>query len=134
MRRRKKNKVQGGYIALLSAIIISAILMLVAASAGQNGFFTRFNILDSEFKERSLALSQACARVAILELASDRDYSGSATTTVGTEDCYIGPVSATIDQRAFKTRAYVGNAYTNLEVVLDTADLSVISWKEFANF
>ena len=45
---KRRNK---GFIALISAIVISVILLLIAANLSLTSFYGRSNILDSELKE-----------------------------------------------------------------------------------
>lgn len=119
-----------GFIALMSAVIISAILLLVVASGSFSGFNSRFNLFETEMKERSSALADACADQTLLELANDSSYVGNATTTIGSDACYTGPITTSGGQKSFKTRAYKSNAYTTLEVVVNASSLSVVSWQE----
>jgi hypothetical protein len=127
-----------GFIALMSVIIIMAILMLIVASTSLTGFFSRFNILDSELKERSSAIASACVDEALLQLANDSSWGGNATTTLpGGEQCYVGLVQNNVPaagQKTLKTRAFYSNFYTNLKVTIDSASLSVLSWQELPNF
>ena len=118
-----------GFIALISAIIISAILLLVATTGSLSGFYSRFNILDAELKERSVALAEACADHALLRLANDITYTGNETVVVGAQSCTIGTVSGS-SQKTFKTQGIFKNFYTNLQITVDVTTLAVISWQE----
>lgn len=126
-----------GFIALMSAIIISAILLLVVVTAGLNGFYERSNILDAEFKERSVALADACVDWTLYQIAIDPNYAGNVPITVsGTDKCDIGVVQngPLVGQKTFKTQAIFQNSYTNLEITINTADISIDSWKEIPTF
>lgn len=63
-----------GFIALMSAVIISAVLLLVVISGGLTGFFSRSNVLDSELKSRSRAVADACLEQALLLIANNPAY------------------------------------------------------------
>jgi len=132
-----KRKAQNGYVALMSVIIISAILVLMATTASFRGFYGRYNVLESEFKERSLAIAEACADTALLYLASNVNYYDLAGGTVSISG-YTCTISQTgvpaAGQKRFKTQAIFQNAYTNLEITIDTSDISIVSWKEIPNF
>jgi hypothetical protein len=128
-------KPQRGFIALMSALIISAVLLLMATSGSFAGYYSRTNSLNSEFKARSAALADACANQTLLALANDSTYTGNATTTVsGSDVCWTGPITKSGGHFSFKTRGYVGKAYTALYVVANTADLSIVSWSEQSGF
>ena len=115
----------------MSAIIISAILILVATVTSFRGFFGRSNILETEFKERSVAISEACADQALLQFANDIAYGGGPVIISG-YSCTIGKITTSGSEKTFKTQASFQNSYTNLEIKFNTADFSIISWKEIA--
>lgn len=121
----------------MSAIIISAVLLIIVTGGSLSGFFSRVNSLNGELKEKSAALADACASQALLELANDPSYDGNATTTLSSGDlCRIGPVS-TLSGPAryrFRTRAYVEHAYTALEVTASQSDLEVTTYEEIPQF
>ena len=72
-----KGKKESGFVALITAIILSFILIIVTTTLNQTSFFTRSILLDSEYKERGAALAEACVDVARLKLANDPLYSGN---------------------------------------------------------
>lgn len=115
----------------MSAIIIGAILLAITLSLGFSGFFTRLNISDSESKERSIALAEACVDTAILESATGI-YSTNKTVAVGKDECTIVSSQNTGSQTLIKTQAVVNGAYTNLKVTASNATFKVISWDECA--
>lgn len=125
-----------GFIALTSAIIIAAILLLVATTGGLTGIFARGDALDAELKARSVATADACVDQALLELASDPSYAGRAGYTLNALDtCWIGQVTTASSLYSFKVQATSSNAaVTNLSVSAKTSDLSVTSWQEIAKF
>lgn len=137
LRIKNKGKEQG-FIALISAIIISVLLLTIALAVSMNGISNRLNILDSESKERSTFLAEACADSAILEIAN-AIYSTNKVVTVGPavqDVCTI--VSTENDQpvtgqKRIKTQAIVNKAYTNLIVVIDS-NFTILSWEESSHF
>lgn len=134
MRRAPEQK---GFIALTSALIICAVMLLIATGGSLAGFYTRMNALNDEYKERSFSLAEACANQTLLKLLSTPTYGGSATTTVsGTTSgqCFTGPVSqvgtAPNDTYQFRVRGIYGNVYTSISVVAKVSDLSITSYTE----
>jgi hypothetical protein len=126
-----KKSQESGYIALISAVIISATLMVIVFGSSFSGFLTRFNLLDSEYKERSYELAFACLNIAKLKLATDSGYLGNEIITIGTDTCQILPITMA---GTVRTKAVISQAVTNLEAVLNTTDLSTTSLIEKANF
>jgi len=128
-----------GFIALTSALVISAVLLVLITGASLSGFYTRMNALRDEYKEKSYALALACATETLLALAGNPSYAGSATTTVTSGGvCYTGPVTKTgffpSQTYTFRTRSYLGNSYTSFSVVANASDLSVESMSEVPSF
>ena len=129
--KTKKIKTNSGFAALMSSIIISVILLLVATNLSLTGFYARSNILDAEFKERSSALAEACADVAFIKLANDPDYTWAETIPVlGSDVCTIQTINPALDPITIQTKAIFQNATTDLQIKIDKDDLSVISWEE----
>lgn len=120
-------KNNSGFMALMSTIIISVILLLIATSLSLTSFYGRTNILDFELKEKSFALAEACADTAILRLAEDSSYGGNETVNVvGADKCQIeSVVGGTIN-----VKADYKNYITKLEIEINSTDLSIISWQE----
>ena len=125
------QKRNSGFVALISAIIISVILLLIATNLSLTGFYDRSNILDGELKERSSALAEACADTAILKLANNPGYTGNEIITVsGSDTCNIQTINPNTDPIIIGTKAIFQNATTNLNIKVNKTDLSVVSWEE----
>src|SRR3989344_3901057 len=125
-----------GFVALMSVIIIGATLLVVVIGASLTGFYSRYNFLDFELKERSASAAEACANQALLELANDATYAGGTTLSLNSLDtCRVGPV-ALVDpgQKSIRIQATSSDAVTDLFVVVNTSDLSIASWREVPNY
>lgn len=128
-----KRKHPRGFIALMSVIIISAVLLLVVTTLSFTGFYSRFNMLDAELKARSAAAADACADTAILKLAQNLDPGDLVLSLNSLDQCRVGSVSGAT-QKTFRIQATSSeSAVTNLEVTLNT-DFSVASWQEISTF
>lgn len=130
-----KHAPQSGFIALISAIIITVLLLTIVSTASLGGFFGRFNILDSEFKDRSRALAEGCVDTALLRLANDPNYVGGAPPIpVGSDSCDVMSVESLGSSKVIKTKGEFQNAHTNLKVTVDATTLLVAGWEELPNF
>ncbi len=121
-----------GFVALISAILISSVLFVVVASSSLLGFYTRRTIADGELKARSSSAADACADIALVSLAFNSQYLGSETRTLNILDsCSIGfltplgaliriPIQATSGQKII----------TNLEVLYEPSSRKIVSWSE----
>ncbi len=63
-----------GFIALISVIVMSTVLLGAAATLSQDVFFTRFDSLNLEYRKIARSLADACTAKALLLLADDYDY------------------------------------------------------------
>ena len=133
-KRYQGSKSQDGFIALTTVMIIAALIIIIGASMGYAGFFSRFNILDGEFKEMSLGLAEACAEIARVEIANNPGFTASnATYDVGNDmpqrTCKIVSVTGSYTVR---TQGIEKNSYSNIEAVFNrtASDVTVTSWKE----
>jgi len=129
-----KLHTQKGFIALISAILISAALLLIASSLSFTSYYGRFNILDMELKLRSAALAEACADQSLLELTNNPAYTGNATTTVSSDLCYISQITSFGTQRTFKARSMYKKYYTIYKITFETNGSRVLSWEEIPVF
>ncbi len=128
-----------GFMALFSVIIISSAIMLVAVSLSFSGFYARFNIFDSELKERSNALAQACTDSALLMLAGDTTFSQSMTSViqVGSDSCDILTIERdkpSVGQSTIFTHATVSNTHTYYKTIINTTSFKIISYEELPTY
>lgn len=127
------NTNESGFIAIISVTIIAALLMAVSFALSTSGFFARSDIADGEYKERSMALAEACAQDALVKLAADGSYTGNETMAIGTQQCSILPITASGGQKTVKTTAVVQGATTNILVKADATTLTIVSWEQTPN-
>ncbi len=121
-------KFNQGFIALMSVIIISTILLVLIVAGSLVGWYSRFNILDAESKERSSALADACVDQLLLEISFDPSYPTSQkTVALGSDTCTIAPQNGA---GKYPVQATFNGAYTNLLVGVDPDGPSVTSWQE----
>ena len=118
------DNLQDGFIALISAIIISSILMGLVISSANTGFSTRIDIMNRELKRQSKNLAESCLQNALLYLEYDYTYSPSIfgdKMYVSTDTCTIDSVTYDIENPLFhtkianiKTHASFHNTWTHL--------------------
>jgi hypothetical protein len=123
-----------GFIALMSAIIISAVLMLVVISGGLTGFFARANIFDAELKARSEAVADACLDQALLLIANNPAYVDTAPQIFifnSLDSCRLR-VTDPAPNKTIRVQATSTPAVTNLSAAYNTTSHSFTSLKEEA--
>ena len=145
----------GGYIALMSAIIISIMLLALVFSVSSNEFYLRFDELNGEFKRQSLALAESCVNSAFVKIAQNFSYTpplvGEAVP-VGSDSCAIKSISYDAEDQishkkvaTIKTRGQFRGAWTSLTVQATVSDptfaslssylpdITISSWTETAD-
>jgi hypothetical protein len=122
-----------GFVALMSAIVISAVLLIIAVTGSFTVFFGRGNILDAELKSRSAAAADACAEQAFLLIANDPTYTGLSVFTFNSLDSCRVEVSGD-SPKSLRIQATSSRAVTNLEINYDPDIPSVLSWREVPVF
>lgn len=132
---RARARLRTGFIALVSVILISFMLVVFAASVGMSGYYARANQLNSEVKEQSIASARACVEKAIVDIAASHPTTGTVTFGGGVYSCTINAITAdspVSGQTTIKSQGVYQRSYTNLVVVVDSDTQDVISWREYA--
>lgn len=121
-----RTKKSGGFIAIMTVIILSAVLLALVSVSNTAGYFARFNGTNREFNRQAFALAESCANSALLSLA--RDYSYAPTTpvqiTLGSDSCTIdslvntGEPSSSSRTVTITASANYHNTFSTVEVVV----------------
>lgn len=120
-----------GYIAITSAIIIMALILVIAGVVSFSSYFNRSGSLGASLKESSRALAEGCVEHALLELAVGGVYGGNETVAVtASESCQILPIETSGSQKIIKTKATVENLATNIKITVNLQPLTIVSWEE----
>lgn len=96
MCNKKENSLQGGFIALISAILISGILISLVITSSHTGFSVRMDSLNRELKEQSYNLADSCVSSALLQMQSNYLYTPKISGNVislGNDVCMIDSVT-----------------------------------------
>ena len=130
-------QIERGFVALMSVIIISAIMLSIIFTLNLSSFFARFDALGTENKRVSLGLAEACIEAAKLKVAQNAAYapaSGGDSVTVSTSNtCRICRVTANGgNSYTIATRAVTSGSYSNLEITgtITASAFAVTNWAE----
>lgn len=128
----KKPSSQPGFIALISILIISAVLLATTLGLAQFGIANRFFILNLEQKASSKKLAEACVHIARIQAYNDPLYTRTTplSVPVANGSCDIISITPNGSETAIVSRARTGDAITNLSVVVDNTDGDFLSWEE----
>lgn len=114
----KNRPPHAGFVALMSVILVSAILLIIMFTLGTTSFFTRFDALDMEHKRISRELAEACASVGMLKFA-EGDYGGYESRILDASDTNMAcAICRVTSSGLIAARAAYKGAYTNLEIDL----------------
>ena len=135
----KRNLKNRGFTALITALIISVLLIAVIVTTSGAAFLTRFSILGPEFKAESQSLAEACVEYALLNIFQDPTYvTTNETVTIATGSaCRLVNVSLNTPQTGqtrIDAQGTSNDTYTNLRVTVNSATQSIVSWVEVPNF
>lgn len=126
----RENK---GFFAVITAIILSFLVLLISASLSLRSFNARFNTLGLESKDRSWSLAQGCIEEAIMQLRSNSAYTGSSTITIGSSTCKILAITASGTDKVIPAEATVNNRTTNLQALYSSSTNTILYLRELSN-
>lgn len=123
----------------MSAIIISAVLLMIALTGSFDGFMARSNVLDSELKDRSSAAADACADHAMLLIANDSTYTSTRANPVilstnNLDSCRVYVLDTGGTKTIFVQATSSKAAVTNLLIGYNQTTAQVTSWQETPMF
>jgi hypothetical protein len=124
-----------GFAALLSAILLSAILTALVFGASTSAIWARYDQLDRENKLQSSALADSCAYDALLQFVQNpASISQAETISISSGTCSIDQITYANNLLTISTHAKsnessaVSMLTANVDPVSDT--LSIISWRQ----
>lgn len=127
-------KKQQGYVALVTALLVSAVLMVLVFTIGLSPFMNRNGIASSQWKQKSFTLAEGCVRVALVKLVQNAAYAGGETLSVASDTCQIVSVTASSSQKVISTSAQFNDAETSLKVIFDPVTGALSGWEELSHF
>lgn len=120
---------RGGYIAIIVALIFSAIAVAAAFSVGTSGLLSRNSKVDFANKAASYAAARTCLDRARLQLSQNPAYVGNEIITIYDYQCSVVSVETSGPNKIIKTSSSVFGATTNLKLTVDSA-LATVSFEE----
>ncbi len=128
-----------GFIALVSALIISVVLLSIVIVSGMGSFYARMDALGKEQAAQARSLASSCVDVALLALATSTQplafiISGRRVNIDEPkgETCIIDTLTAGTATVSIHTHASVGSSYSSISAAASTSPrISISSWREF---
>ncbi len=122
---------QGGYVALLTVLIVGAAATAIALVLLANGADSQRAALVNQQSKQARALAVACGEEALQQIHDNTSFSGSNNLSLGQGSCtYTVAVSGTT--RTVTVTGTVGNVVRKLQVgvTINASSISVTSWQE----
>lgn len=126
---------QRGFVALMTAVIVSAILLVLTVSVSFASFYARADKLGELHRAQALALARSCVNVALRALAAAPSGSyapHNLVVNVGSdESCIIQGVAYSGGQAKVATYASAGNSFATIAVTVAlSSPIKIIAWDE----
>ncbi|MFZ1987676.1 MAG: hypothetical protein WAV21_01415 [Minisyncoccia bacterium] len=121
-----------GFIALVSVLLVSVILLLVVMTEGTRAFLSRFNSLDTEFALQARHNADTCTETARLLFKKDSSYVVDTALALPYGSCSITKITQEAESISFFVEGIWKQATSAREVVLDLHDFS-FTQKEIPN-
>lgn len=124
-----------GFIALISVLVISFMLMSLALLASENGLRTRMNTTVIEDRLVAAHRARSCASIALLRVAQDASYSPDKETVLLSRDqsCEIEEASGSDEHKMIRTNGRTGSSISRVYVeasIASTSAVTILTWFE----
>ena len=128
---------EGGYIALISVIIILALVVLIASSAILLSISESNMGLQENQAWESFYLATACAEDALIKLKDNLNYEGNETLTFDNGTCTIEPIEGAGNEgRVIKVFSNAYNQVRKIKIEINkmTPNTEIKSWQQVVDF
>lgn len=122
----QKTNTQSGFVALMSTIVIGAVMLIMTIEAGKNGFYTSHLVLGTEAKEQSRLLALGCGSRALAQILSKVTLEENITIINVEGICIITSVQKEYPDSGYVTilvQAKVRESVTNFELIYKTGNV-----------
>ncbi len=125
-----QSKNEKGYIALISIIIITAVILVIGISINLSGVNEIQMSISENQSQESFSVAEAGISEAMIRLKRDSEYLGG-DLNIGNGSCNIEVISGGSNQTITAT-SIVNDLIRKIETVveLNGNNLTIISWKE----
>lgn len=123
-----------GFTLVVSVMIVSVILALIAVASVQHILFLRKGgtAYEDEFNARMLA--EGCAEQALLKFRQNQAYRGDEILTLNGNPCTIRPILGN-GPFTFETEATINTRVSRYQIkIADTETFQITQWKPVSGF
>lgn len=125
-----------GYIALISILIISAVLLLVAVSSGLLSISEANIGLEKSQGSRAFYSASACAEEALQKIREFLSFSGSGNIATKEGSCSYQVTKSDGQNRLITASGTAQNTTRKIKIAIDQIlpEINISSWQEVADF
>ena len=125
-----------GYIALVSILIISAIIMTIAISAGLLSISEADMGLEKNLASEAYYLASACAEEGLQQIRDSASFKGSGNLFFSNGSCNYNVIAQGPNNRTINSSGLSGDIIRKIVVTLDSINpsINIVSWTEVPDF
>lgn len=131
------EKNSGGFIALISILIIGSIVLVISIGLSLRSVSETNMSLSQQQSNIALSLANLCAEQALMKLESVLNYSGSETLNIDGNSCSILAITGSGNtNRTVTTQSAVAGYTRKVKAVVSQISpiMQITSWEEVADF
>ena len=127
---------QGGYVALISVLVVSAVGIAITLSLILLGLGSSRTSFAYEQSNQAKGLANACVEEAMQQIRDSTPFVGSNTLALGQGICSYTVTSQGPQNRTITASGTVGTIIRKVRVIIDRINptIQVVSWQEIADF
>ena len=131
-----RHTTQGGYITLISTLVVGAVGIAVVAALLTQGVGLSRSAFAREQSAQSGALADACAEEALQQLADNNTFVGTQGLTLGQGSCSYTVTNTGGSTRRVESTGTVGTVTRKVLVVVSviSPQVQLSSWQEVVDF
>jgi len=125
-----------GYIALTSILIISAIVLLIALSAGLLSISELNMALEKNQSAEAYYLASACAEQGLQEIRNSDSFTGIGNLSLENGTCTYDVNQIGGESRTINALGFINNIIRKIEINIDAINpnINITSWQEVPDF
>lgn len=130
------SKINNGYVALISVLIIGSVGTAIAVSLILLGLGSSRTSFSLEQSNQTKALVNACVEEALQKIKDSTPFSGTGNLSLGQGSCTYTVTKLSGQNREIISSGAVGTIVRKAKITIDkiNPDINIISWQEVEDF
>jgi len=126
----------GGYITLVSVLVVSAVGVAIAVSLILLGLGSSRTSFANEQSNQAKGLANSCVEEALQQIRDSTPFTGAGNLTLGQGTCTYIVTSQGGQNRTIISSGTVGTIIRKVKIIIDKINptIQVVSWQQVADF